>query len=371
MKGHFSQRANQMLDKMASATWYQSLHSVATDFQLGLLGAVYVALASYSIVVSGAGGGTAGAALSFAVQLSETVSGCLQRISSMESGLRIAEKVDEYGLIEQEPIDGSDVVDSWPQAGELQVSDYVAGYGPGLPDTLREVTFTIKPGERVGVVGRTGAGKSTLALSFARLIEKRQGTIYIDSVDISGIKLEVLRKRILIIPQDPHLFGGTLRAVVDPDGAYSDEALVASLQPFFSTDAENKSAAGASGLSFMVSDGGANLSQGQRQILCLVKAILSRKRVVIMDEATSAVDMETDATIQTVIREGLRDSTVMVIAHRLATVAHLDKVLVMQDGKVAEFGRPSELYRQEGQFWALVNHSVDKERLVNSFINGK
>ncbi|OAA77618.1 ATPase, AAA+ type, core [Akanthomyces lecanii RCEF 1005] len=291
----------------------------------------------------------------------------------MESGLRTAENVDEYGSIEQEPVDGSDVGDSWPEKGELRVSKYVADYGPGLPDTLREITFTIQPGERVGVVGRTGAGKSTLALSFARLIEKRGGIIAIDSVDILHIRLEVLRKRILTIPQDPHLFGGSLRDVLDPDGAYSDDVLITALQRyrFVSTETEKKSDAVDYDLSFMVSDGGANLSQGQRQILCLVNAILSRKKVVIMDEATSAVDMDTDAAIQSAIREGLRDSRVMVIAHRLATVAHLDRVLVMQNGKVVEFGKPSDLYQQKGKFWALVNHSIDKEKLVKNFADGK
>ncbi|KAK3191358.1 hypothetical protein K4F52_002569 [Lecanicillium sp. MT-2017a] len=292
-------------------------------------------------------------------------------MSALESGLKNVERIDEYGLIEQEPIDGLDVGDSWPEEGELQVSKYMAGYGPRTPSILRNVTFTIKPGERVGVVGRTGAGKSTLALSFARLIEKRDGIIRIDSIDISHIKLEVLRKRILIIPQDPYIFGGILRVVIDPDGMYRDEELTAALQQyqFFSTRAiaGMKTSAGACDLSFMVSDGGSNLSQGQRQIVCLVRAILARKKVVIMDEATSAMDLETDSIIQSVIREGLRDTTVLVIAHRLATVAHLDKVLVMHDGTVVEFGKPAELYQQEGQFSALVNHSVDREDLVKSF----
>ncbi|KAM3542446.1 hypothetical protein ARSEF1564_004664 [Beauveria bassiana] len=371
MKDHFIQRANRLLDKRASAAWYQSLHSVVTDFQIGSLGAAYVALACYFIAVSGAGAGTVGTTLAFAVQLSETLSSCLRHISAMDSGLMSAERLVQYGSIEQEPSDGSDAGDSWPEEGQVQVSNYRAGYGPGLPDTLRDVTFTIKSGERIGVVGRTGAGKSTLALSFARLIEKRGGTIRVDSVDISRIKLQVLRKQMLIIPQDPYLFGGALRAIIDPDNAQSDEELVACLQRFrFSpttANAETKSGAGALDLSFMVSDGGANLSQGQRQILCLIQATLSRGKVVIMDEATSAVDMVTDSAIQAVIREGLLDTTVMVIAHRLATVAHLDKVLVMEDGKVVEFGRPAELYQQEGQFWTLVNRSIDKEELVKAF----
>ncbi|KAM3498011.1 hypothetical protein MY10362_008653 [Beauveria mimosiformis] len=325
--------------------------SVVTDFQIGSLGAAYVTLACYFIAVSGAGAGTVGTTLSFAVQLSEALSSCLGHISAMNSGLMSAERLVQYGSIEQEPSDGSDVGDSWPEEGQVQVYNYKAGL--------------------VGVVGRTGAGKSTLALSFARLIEKRGGAIRVDSVDISRIKLQVLRKRILIIPQDPYLFGGTLRAIIDPDNAHSDEELAACLQRFrfFPTTANvaTKSGAGALGLSFMVNDGGANLSQGQRQILCLIQATLSRKKVVIMDEATSAVDMETDSAIQAMIREGLLETTVMVIAHRLATVAHLDKVLVMHNGKVVEFGKPAELYQQKGQFWALVNRSIDKEELVKAF----
>lgn len=371
VKNHFSQRANKLLDDMASATWYNSLHSVVTEFQLGLLGAIYVALSCYTIIASNAKGGAAGAALSFAVQLGSTVSALLQHISSMDSSLRTAERVHEYGCLEQEPMDGLNMDTSWPDKGDLVVSHYVAGYGPGLSDALRDVSFIIRPGETVGVVGRTGAGKSTLALAFARLIERRHGSILIDSVDISRVKLEVLRNRILTIPQDPHLFRGSLRATIDPDNVYSDEELVASLQQyrFFSVAASAKKESDAEipDLSFMVNDGGSNLSQGQRQILCLIKAILSRKKIIILDEATSAVDMETDAVIQTMIQEALHDSTVMVIAHRLATVCQLDKVLVMQDGKVVEFGKPAELYRQKGQFWGLVNHSIDKEDLVRSF----
>lgn len=372
MRDHFFHRANQTLDRRASSMWYSSLHSIVTEFQIGSLGAAYVALSCYSIAISGLGAGAVGTTLSFAMQLSETVSGCIKHLTAMNSGLVAAEKLESYGSVEQEPVGGLDIGDSWPEEGKLQVSNYTAGYGPGLPDTLRDVSFTLEPGERVGVVGRTGAGKSTLALSFARLIEQRGGTICIDSVDISHIKPEVLRRRILIIPQDPHLFGDTLRAVIDPDGAHTDEDLVACLQHFqflssVNSSGGNNSASGALHLSSMVSDGGANLSQGQRQILCLVKATLLRKKVVIMDEATSAVDIETDSAIQGVIQEGLRDTTVIVIAHRLATVAHLDKVLVMQDGTVVEFGRPAELYQLKGRFWALVNHSVDKDDLVQVF----
>lgn len=374
MKEQFTERANKLFDTRTAASWYRHLYTILTDFQLAVLGAAYVSLSCYTLVLYGANAGTVGVALSFAIHLSEMITDCLGRVSKLETSIRNAERVDEYGSLEQERTDGYDVPDSWPEEGEVEVFKYTAGYGKGLPDTLREVTFAIKAGERVGVVGRTGAGKSTLALSFAQLVEKRDGIMTIDSMDISRIKLEDLRKRILIIPQDPHLFGGTLRAILDPDDVYSDEELIEALEKFrfFATTANGaKKGAAASDLSFAVSKGGANLSQGQRQILCLVTAMLSHKKLVIMDEATSAVDMETDAAIQTVIRDGLQGATVLVIAHRLATVAHLDKVLVMHDGRVVEFGTPAELYKQEGQFYALVNHSVDKETLVKSFKGGK
>lgn len=367
MKDSFCQRANEMFDKSASATWHSILHGVASEFQLGVLGAVYVSLSCYSIAVSGGGAGAAGTALSLAIQLSETVSGLVQRISAVDTGLVAAGKLNEYGSVEQEPSAGVDVPPSWPEEGRLEVCDYVAGYGPGLPNTLHGLNLSIQPGERVGVVGRTGAGKSTLALSLARLIEKRGGAICIDSVDIAHVKPQVLRKRIFIIPQDPYISGGTLRAVLDPHDAHSDDELVALLERcrFFPTTTNSET--GDSSLSYAVSDGGANLSQGQRQILCLVQAILSQRKVVIMDEATSAVDMETDSTIQSMIRDGLQNATVVVIAHRLATIAHLDKVLVIDDGKAVEFGKPVELYRQGGLFCSLVNHSVDKDDLVRAF----
>ncbi|TQV90384.1 ABC bile acid transporter [Cordyceps javanica] len=349
MKDRFFQRASLMFDKSASATWHSVLHGVATKLQLGFLGAIYVSLSCYTIGVSGMGAGAAGTALSFAVQLSETVTRCVQHICAMDSGLMAAGKVNEYGSIQQEPSDGIDVRHSWPEKGQIQFCNYTAGYGPGLPDTLRNLNFIIRPGERVGVVGRTGAGKSTLALSLARLVERRAGVIYIDSFDISRTKLEVLRKRILILPQDPYLFGGTLRSILDPSGTHSDRELLACLTQFrflpATAGAETKSVAGDSDLLFMVSDGGANLSQGQRQIVCLIKAILSQKKIVVMDEATSAVDLETDSSIQTAIREGMQDTTVVVIAHKLASVINLDK---------------------KGLFFSLVNHSVDKEDLVKS-----
>jgi ABC-type multidrug transport system fused ATPase/permease subunit len=220
---------------------------------------------------------------------------------------------------------------------------------------IKNITFSIGPGERVGVVGRTGAGKSSLMLALARLIERQHGDMLIDGIDISTLRLHALRQRIFTIAQNPYLFHGSLRSMLDPDGLLDDETLLRALERvhFPTTD-----------LTFTVNEGGTNISQGQRQALCLARALLSRRKLIIMDEATSAVDVETDAAIQVALKEALPESTLIVVAHRLAAVVGFDKILVLEGGTLVEFGSPAELYRQKGAFWKLVHHSPDGEELA-------
>lgn len=367
---HFVKQENKLIDDSESSSWHVSLCESMMDLHLGLLGVTYIALSCLFIVLGGVSAGAAGVALVFANKLSARVKNALSRVAGLQANLKCVENVASYNEIEQESLEGCKITDEWPRRGELEAFMYSATYRKGLRPALKDLSFVVKPGERVGVVGRTGAGKSTLALSFVRLVDKLTGQLLIDGIDVVSVPLKVVRKRILVIPQDPYLFGGTLRWTIDPDGLHDDEALAAALKQFgfFVAGEHNDSGSAAvSGLDNVIVDGGANLSQGQRQILCLVKAMLARKRVVIMDEATSAVDMETDSAIQSAIRDGLPDTTVIVIAHRLATVAHLDKVMVMDEGQVAEFGPPGELYEKKGQFWSLVNHSADKEELIRAF----
>ncbi len=362
--GYFRSRVHQLIDDDSSTAWHSALCTVMMDVQLGFLGALFVTSTCLFIVLTEADAGTAGIAISFAMIFSATMTGLLQRIATVESGLNNVARIADYCKISQEPTSGVDVPAPWPSEGMVHVNGLTAGYHAESSPALKDLTFSIRPGERVGVVGRTGAGKSSLALAFARLIQLHVGRIIIDGIDISTIKLDVLRRRLLIIPQDPHLFAGSLRTMLDPDGSRDDDELLASLSRIKPAASDANTEAVFADLSFQIEDGGSNVSQGQRQILYLARALLARKKIVIMDEATSAVDMDTDAAIQTAIRDGLPGTTIIVVAHRLATVADFDKVLVLEGGRVSEFGCPKELYEKQGEFWKLVNHSSDKEALL-------
>lgn len=258
----------------------------------------------------------------------------------------------------------------------------MVSYADDLPPVLKGLTFSVKRNERIGVVGRTGAGKSSLTLALFRFLEARSGTIHIDGLDISKIKLHDLRSRLAIIPQDPVLFSGTVRSNLDPFDKHTDAELRDSLErvhlltttgDITPTDAANsptiaKNANVFNDLTSPISEGGLNLSQGQRQLLCLARAIVARPRVMVLDEATSAVDMSTDALIQRSIREEFTDATLLVIAHRLSTIADFDRILVLSDGKVAEFGSPQELWGQDeaeekGIFRGMCEESGEREKL--------
>ena len=221
----------------------------------------------------------------------------------------------------------------WPRQGSIVFDRVKLSYRPELPDVLREMSVTIRPGEKVGIVGRTGAGKSSLLVALFRIVELKAGSISIDGVDISSVPLETLRSRLSIIPQDPVLFSGTLRHNLDPLGQYSDAQLAAVL----------RQCSLAIPLDRPIDERGGNLSVGQRQLVCMGRALLKAARVLVLDEATASVDMETDALIQTTLQSQLGDATVLTIAHRLNTIMHADRVLVVHDGRLAEDGPPVEL----------------------------
>jgi len=202
---------------------------------------------------------------------------------------------------------------------------------------LKKISFKVNPGERVGVVGRTGAGKSSLTLALFRIIEAVEGSIYIDDIEVSKLGLYDLRSRLTIIPQDPVLFTGTLRLNLDPFEKHSDQEIWQSLElahlKAFVSSLE-------AGLSHQVSEGGDNLSVGQKQLICLARALLRKSKIIVLDEATAAVDIETDELIQTTIRKEFKDCTIVTIAHRLNTILDYDRVLVMDRGQVAEYDSP-------------------------------
>ncbi|OCH93071.1 P-loop containing nucleoside triphosphate hydrolase protein [Obba rivulosa] len=257
----------------------------------------------------------------------------------------------------------------WPSShGEIQVENLVVRYAPGLPAVLRNLSFTIKPGEKIGVVGRTGSGKSTLALSFLRVVEPSEGRIVIDSIDISQIGLDDLRSRITIISQDVSLFAGTIRSNLDPFGAHSDEECWDVLERCHLTSIlhRNEAVSTSSRITLDTPIGQTgSLSAGERQLLALARAVLRRSNVVIMDEATSQIDSALDDKIQRTIREEFASSIVITIAHRLRTVLDYDRILVLGNGGILELDTPVALMSKLGGiFREMCRASADWATLV-------
>ena len=227
-------------------------------------------------------------------------------------------------------------------------------YRKGLPPALRDVSCVVQDGERVGVCGRTGAGKSSMTVGLLRLADEIFGSIKIDGVDHASIKMSSLRDKIALIPQEATMFAGDIRLNLDPLQASTDAELWSVLRQVELEDVVKD----AGGLTATVAEDGSNYSQGQRQLLCIARALLKRSKIVMLDEATASCDVQTDAMIQKVIREVFTDCTVLTIAHRLNTIADSDKIMVLDEGEVAEFDSPQALLAWPGSIYrSLVEES--------------
>merc|ERR1719500_735471 len=298
--------------------------------------------------------GMVGLSVSYALQVTQTLNWLVRMTSEVETNIVTVERLEEYSVVDTEADweGGHKVEESWPREGKIELEGYSTRYREGLDLVLRQVSATIQGGERVGIVGRTGAGKSSLTLALFRLIEPASGRILIDGVDITKLGLHRLRSRLTIIPQDPVLFSGTLRHNLDPFEQYSDAAVWSSLRQSHLADFVTGLA---SGLQHEVSEGGENLSVGQRQLICLARALLRKTKVLVLDEATAAVDLETDDLIQTTIRKEFAGSSVLTIAHRLNTIMDYDRIMVLDKGELREFDRPNELLKNsESIFYGMV-----------------
>lgn len=230
--------------------------------------------------------------------------------------------------------------DNWPFGGEVIFHNVVMSYLPNAPHVLKGVDFHIRRGEKIGVVGRTGAGKSSLIMSLFRLAELAEGAIRIDGIDCKNLNLSALRSAIAIIPQEPVMFKGTLRSNLDPFNEKTDEELFKALEKCLLGDLVKSST---EGLNLKVSQMGDNFSLGQQQLMCLARALLNDSKLLVLDEATAALDSDTDSAIQKVLRTEFADRTVITIAHRLDTIIDSDRILVMDAGRVAEFDTPYDL----------------------------
>ncbi|ALC40251.1 CG7627, partial [Drosophila busckii] len=292
-----------------------------------------------------ANGGEVGLAITQAMGMTGMVQWGMRQSAELENTMTAVERVVEYediepeGVLEAEP--DKKPPKSWPEQGKIAFEELSLRYfpDPKSENVLKSLNFVINAREKVGIVGRTGAGKSSLINALFRL-SYTDGSILIDKRDTQQMGLHDLRSKISIIPQEPVLFSGTMRYNLDPFDEYSDEKLWSSLEE---VNLNEVVADLPSGLQSKITEGGTNFSVGQRQLVCLARAILRENRVLVMDEATANVDPQTDALIQTTIRNKFKDCTVLTIAHRLHTIMDSDKVLVMDAGKVVEFGTPYEL----------------------------
>jgi ABC-type multidrug transport system fused ATPase/permease subunit len=239
---------------------------------------------------------------------------------------------------------------NFPKRGEIKFINYFVRYRPDTELVLKNINFKINPGEKIGIVGRTGSGKTTLCLGLFRILEATRGQILIDDVDISQIGLELLRDSISLIPQNPKLIDGTLRENIDPLGNYSDEEIIFQLNLIGLAYLLDDNG----GLEVQIEANGSNISVGEKQLIFIVRAMLKKSKIIIMDEANSSFDYKTDSLIQKCLMKSFQGCTLITIAHKIKTIINHDRIFVLERGELVETGKPEELIaKKKGLFYEL------------------
>ncbi|XP_055893890.1 multidrug resistance-associated protein 1-like isoform X1 [Biomphalaria glabrata] len=306
--------------------------------RLELLGNFIVTTAAFlAVVTDGLTGSLVGLSISHALQITTALNELVQNSTQLESNVVSVERIVEYSKLPQESpwvLPFQELSPDWPTSGEIVFESYCCRHRPDLDLVLDHISCHIESGDKIGIVGKTGAGKSSLSMALFRMIESESGSILIDGVNIAAVGLQTLRSKLTIIPQDPVVFSGTLRFNVDPYTYYSDEDIWATLS-FARLTSFVSNLPG--GLYFTCEENGQNLSLGQRQLVCLIRCVLRHNKIIVLDEATAAVDLETDELIQQTIRLCFRECTVLTIAHRLTTVMDYDRIMVLENGRLLEF----------------------------------
>ncbi|KAI6777753.1 ATP-dependent bile acid permease [Emericellopsis cladophorae] len=378
------------VDAWLMATYYITLANRWMSFRMALVAALFcVSVGAFIIYDPAVDAALAGFALSFVLDFSENLRWTIRCYGDMELAMNAMERAVEYMNLETERLDGEKPSAAWPTSGSVEIEDLEVAYAPDLPPALSGLSLRVGHGERVGVVGRTGTGKSSLTLALFGFLESRRGSILVDGMDVSKVCMQDLRSRMSIIPQDPVLFSGTIRSNLDPFNEHADSELFDALARVqlidpYSTDFPTPIPTSTSFMNIYtntntnifqdlhspISQSGGNLSQGQRQLLCIARAIVARRKITVLDEATSAVDVPTDILIQRSIREGFggdssgngKNGTLIVIAHRLSTVADFDKILVLEGGRMVEYGTPRGLWEGGGAFRRMCETSSEGEK---------
>jgi ATP-binding cassette, subfamily C (CFTR/MRP), member 1 len=255
---------------------------------------------------------------------------------------------------------------AWPSEGVVEFKNVTMRYRPELPLVLKGMSLSISRNEKVGICGRTGAGKSSIMVALLRLVDIEDGQICIDGIDTSKIGLDHLRTAVAIIPQDPVLFSGTVRFNLDPFDQYTDDDVWQALKDVQMVDRVQVDA-NANGLQTVVAESGSNFSVGESQLLCIARALLRKTKIVLLDEATASCDGRTDSIIQNVMKTKFEHATVLTIAHRLETIIFYDKIAVISEGKIVEFASPKELLQDKtSDFCKVINEmgTEGKKRMM-------
>uniref|UniRef100_A0A3Q3JIT7 ATP-binding cassette, sub-family C (CFTR/MRP), member 8 n=1 Tax=Monopterus albus TaxID=43700 RepID=A0A3Q3JIT7_MONAL len=353
----FRQRLLQFTDANNIASLFLTAANRWLEVRMEYIGACVVLVAAVASITNSLynqlSTGLVGLGLTYALMVSNYMNWMVRNLADMEVQLGSVKRINSLLKTEPENYEGlltmSQVPDGWPRQGEIKIQNLSVRYDTTLKPVLKNVNAHISPGQKVGICGRTGSGKSSFSLAFFRMVDMFEGRIVIDDIDIAKLPLQTLRSRLSIILQDPTLFSGTIRFNLDPEMKATDEMLwealeIAQLKPVVKTLP--------GGLDAMVTEGGENFSQGQRQLFCLARAFVRKSSILIMDEATASIDMATESILQKVVMTAFADRTVVIIAHRVHTILNADLVIVMKRGIILEYNRPEALLDKEDSVFA-------------------
>uniref|UniRef100_A0A673LBN6 ATP-binding cassette sub-family C member 9-like n=1 Tax=Sinocyclocheilus rhinocerous TaxID=307959 RepID=A0A673LBN6_9TELE len=352
-EARFKQRMLELTDTNNTAYLFLSAANRWLEVRTDYLGAVIVLTAAVAAIWTSSQSGLVGLGLTYALTVTNYLNWVVRNLADLEVQMAAVKKVNSFLSTESENYEGSmdvsQVPEDWPQHGEIKIQDLCVRYDTMLKPVLKHVNAHINPGQKVGICGRTGSGKSSLSLAFFNMVDVFEGKIVIDGIDICKLPLQTLRSRLSIILQDPVLFSGSIRLNLDPECTCTDDRLWEALEI---AQLKNMVKAHPGGLDAVVTEGGENFSVGQRQLFCLARAFVRKSSILIMDEATASIDMATENILQKVVMTAFADRTVVTIAHRVHTILTADLVVVMKRGSIMEYGKPEILMEQEDGLFA-------------------
>uniref|UniRef100_A0AAV2IT57 ATP-binding cassette, sub-family C (CFTR/MRP), member 9 n=1 Tax=Knipowitschia caucasica TaxID=637954 RepID=A0AAV2IT57_KNICA len=368
-EARFKQRMLELTDTNNTAYLFLSAANRWLEVRTDYLGAVIVLTAAGASIWSSlyglpSSGGLVGLGLTYALTVTNYLNWVVRNLADLEVQMAAVKKVNSFLGTESENYEGSmdtsQVPENWPRNGEIKIQDLCVRYDPMLKPVLKHVNAFIQPGQKVGICGRTGSGKSSLSLAFFNMVDIFEGKIVIDGIDICKLPLHTLRSRLSIILQDPVLFSGSIRFNLDPEKSCTDDRLWEALEI---AQLKNMVKALPGGLDAVVTEGGENFSVGQRQLFCLARAFVRKSSILIMDEATASIDMATENILQKVVMTAFADRTVVTIAHRVSSILDAEQVMVFSSGILVESDSASNLLKQEESLFSVLRFSLGQRNI--------